>query len=164
MAKAIQQIDTQQSTAEEQQHKEIAALMNQIADNKQAIASMLEIVEQLEATGALDIMKGFLSAREKIGTIAVEQINQPNIHHTIKNTFYTLGFVGHLEPEKLNTMLASVQQGIESASTHAEKSEKTNLWGLMKSLRDPHVVTALSTVVSFLNGMGKGLEEKGDQH
>ncbi|GGC96277.1 hypothetical protein GCM10007216_28810 [Thalassobacillus devorans] len=162
MAKAIRQIEMQQSTAEEMQQKDMERILSQIADNKQAITSMLEIVDQLEATGVLDILKGFLSAREKIGTIAVEQINQPNIHHTIKNIFYTMGFVGHLEPEKLRTMLESFQKGVETASTHAEEKEKTSTWGLVKSLRDPHVVLALSTMVSFLKGMGNELEEKGD--
>lgn len=161
MAKAIEQIELIQPTAEEEQAQDLAVLLEHLAENRKAISSTIEILSELQKSGVLDIVKSFLHSREKVAAIAIEQVNQPNMHNIIRNAFNTIDFLGSLDPQQLNIMLSAVTKGLDESAKVMEQNEQRSLWGLMKSMRDPHTNLALTSMLGFLNGMGK---EMGKEH
>ncbi|WP_240376696.1 DUF1641 domain-containing protein [Bacillus piscicola] len=160
MAKAITQIDIHKETEQEQQRKAHEALLGQIADNRESIQTTLEILEELQQSGVLDMARSALKMREKIGAISIDTINQPSVHHLIKNSFNVVEFIGKIEPEELERMLNGLALGMERLSEEVEKNEKVSKWGLIKTMSDPHVLSALSYLTAFLNGMGEEMVRK----
>ncbi|WP_158737858.1 DUF1641 domain-containing protein [Alteribacillus sp. YIM 98480] len=160
MAKAITQINIQEKTAEEKQQQIQKDLLKQITDNHESIQTTLEIVEELQQAGMLDMAKGLLRMREKIGSISIDKINQPSMHHLIKNGFHAIEFIGRVEPEELEKMMNGVIHGMERMAKETEKDEETSMWKMFKTMRDPHVMTALSYLTAFLNGMGEEMGKK----
>ncbi|GAA0326056.1 hypothetical protein GCM10008967_15790 [Bacillus carboniphilus] len=160
MAKAIQQIERKQKNAEEERTEDLAAILTQIAENREAIQTSLMILQELHQAGILDMLKGLLRTREKVGSIAIEQINQPGMHNIIKNGMSAVQLLSSLDPNQLKQIFGGLSHGLHKASEGNEKKEQASMWGLMKSMRDPNVRTSLNTMVHFLNGMGEGLNQK----
>lgn len=163
MAKAIKQIEKTTPSSEELHDQDIAALLKQIAENRQAISTSLNILNELQQTGVLDTLNGLLKTRVKVASIAMEQVNQPSMHNIIRNGFNTIEFLGALDPEKLKVILNAVSKGLDETSERIGQNEPIGLWGMMKTIRDPDVNTALSSMLGFLNGMGKEMG-KGRTH
>ncbi|RSL32353.1 DUF1641 domain-containing protein [Salibacterium salarium] len=160
MAKAITQIDIEEKTEAEQKKQIHDDILNQIADNHDSIQTTLDIVEELQQAGILDMLKGLLRMREQIGSISIDKINQPSMHHLIKNSFHTIEFIGKVDPEELEKMMNGMINGMERLSKETEKTEDTGMWGLFKTMRDPHVLSALSYMTAFLNGFGEEMGKK----
>jgi uncharacterized protein YjgD (DUF1641 family) len=159
MAKAIKDIDKQRPNSIEEQAQAIQQLIEMTAESRDALVSFLEILQELHSAGLLDIVQGLLKTRHKVGVLAMGQLNQPEMHRIIKNGINTIQFLGELEPDQLQTMLNGVNKGLEKSATNAKKGEQISLWGLAKSMRDPDVKMSVSTMMAFLEGMGKGIKK-----
>ncbi|MRG85250.1 DUF1641 domain-containing protein [Salinibacillus xinjiangensis] len=160
MAKAITQIEKKQKNLQEERAEDLSAIVNQIADNREVIQDTLVILQELHEAGMIDMLKGFLRTREKVGTIAIEQLNQPGMHNIIKNGMNTIGLLANMNPDQLKAIFGGLNQGLEKAAKSTESQEQLGMWGLMKSMKNPSVKTSLNTMVSFLEGMGDGLNNK----
>jgi uncharacterized protein YjgD (DUF1641 family) len=158
MAKAIKHIDKKQPNAVEEQTEALGEILKLIAENREAITTSLEIIKELHTAGILDVVKGALRTREKIGVIAIEQMNQPEMHRTIRNGIYAMEFLGQLDPDKLKTLFNGISHGLEK--TADDHHEKIGMWGLLKAMRDPGVNASLTTMLNFLNGMGEEIGKK----
>ncbi|MBG9450979.1 hypothetical protein ABE67_17075 [Cytobacillus firmus] len=161
MAKAIKQIELVQPSAEEGQAKDIAGLLTQLSQNREALSSAIDIIGQLQKSGILDIIQGFLHSKEKVAAIAIDQVNQPNMHNIIRNGFNTVDFLGSLDPQQMNIMMSAVTKGLDESSEVMKRNEKTGVLGLMKALRDPDINLAINSMLGFLKGMGR---EMGKEH
>ncbi|MDC3414723.1 DUF1641 domain-containing protein [Aquibacillus sp. 3ASR75-11] len=160
MAKATTQIEKKESNVEEERAEDIAAIMKQIADNREAIQDSLIILQELHQSGVLDMVKGLLRTREKVGVLAMEQINQPGMHNIMRNGMNSIELLASLDPDQLKTVFGGLTQGLQKASESIETNEQMGAWGMLKSMRDPNVKTSLNTMAHFLNGMGEGLNNK----
>jgi uncharacterized protein YjgD (DUF1641 family) len=160
MAKAIKQIDKKESNPIEEQVQAIQQLIEMTAESRDALLSFLEILQELHSAGLLDIVQGLLKTRHKVGVLAMGQLNQPEMHRMIKNGINTIQFLGELDPDQLQTMLNGVNKGLEKSTMNVKKGEQISLWGLAKSMRDPDIKMSMSTMMGFLEGMGKGIKNK----
>ncbi|KML37382.1 DUF1641 domain-containing protein [Cytobacillus firmus] len=155
MAKAIKQIELVQPSAEEEQAQDIAGLLTQLSQNREALSSAIDIIGQLQKSGILDIIQGFLHSKEKVAAIAIDQVNQPNMHNIIRNGFNTVDFLGSLDPQQMNIMMSAVTKGLDESAEVMKRNEKTGVLGLMKALRDPDINLAINSMLGFLKGMGR---------
>lgn len=161
MAKAITHIEKKIPNPAEEQAESLTEILSLIAKNREAITTSLEILQELNSAGLLSILKGLLKTRDKVGVLAIEQLNQPSMHKTIKNGINTLQLLGEVDPDKLKTLLNAANSGLQSIG---ESNEKTSKWGLVKSMGDPDVLSSLSTMTGFLQGMGKELNKQKPLH
>jgi uncharacterized protein YjgD (DUF1641 family) len=159
MAKAIKDIDKKRSNPIEEQTEAIQQLIEMTAESRDALLSLLEILQELHNAGLLDFVQGLLKTRHKVGVLAMGQLNQPEMHRIIKNGINTIQFLGELDPDQLQTMLNGVNKGLEKSTMNTKKGEQVSLWGLAKSIRDPDVKMSMSTMMAFLEGMGKGIKK-----
>jgi len=160
MAKAIKQIDRIKQNEEEEKEQALSDILNQLADNREALTNTLEILNELQKTGILDMVRGLLRTRDKVGSIAIEQINQPSMHNMIKNGFNMIEFLGELDPDQVQKIMNGMHSGVDKTSEGMKKDETIGIWGMMKSIRDPHVNRSITTMFNFLEGMGEGLDKK----
>lgn len=158
LAKAIKQIRKETPNRQEEQSKAITDIMAALADNKEAIMATIGIVKQLHEMGVLNALNGLLEKRVDVGVIAVQQLNQPNMHNTIKNGMNTFNFLGQLNPDQLQTILKGVSHGLEKSAENIDKNEKVSLWKLGNSIRNPEIRTSLTTMLGFLEGMGEAFQ------
>ncbi|MCK6258981.1 DUF1641 domain-containing protein [Fictibacillus sp. KIGAM418] len=159
MAKAIKQIKKQIHTREEVQEEAVSGIVNELANNSEAILTMIGIVKNLHEMGALDTLSALIEKRNDVGVIAVQQLNKPEMHKTIKNGINAFNFLGTLNPDQLKTMLSGLSKGLERAAESVEKQEKPSLWELGKRMRNPETRATMSMMTEFLQGMGEGISD-----
>jgi uncharacterized protein YjgD (DUF1641 family) len=160
MAKPIKQIEKKQATPEEIQTQAVNDLLVTLTESRESLTKTLEIVQELQNAGILDMIKGFLKTREKLSVLAVEQLNQPSMHRIIKNGFGAVEFIGELDPDKLKTIMNAVNAGLEKSDKELKSQEQIGMWGMVKALRDPHINASLVMLLNFLQGMGSELDKK----
>ena len=160
MAKQIRQIDKHIPSELEERTEAIKKLVNMTADNHEAFMTIVEVVEELHESGILDMAKGLLRTREKVGVIAVEQLNQPSMHRVIQNGTNAFKFFGSIDPQQLQNMLNGVTRGLQKSADDMTKEEKLGLWGMAKKMRDPDVNASMTTLMGFLQGMGQEFNDK----
>jgi uncharacterized protein YjgD (DUF1641 family) len=161
MAKPITHIEKKIPNPIEEQAESLSEILSLVAKNREAITTSLEILQELQSAGVLDLLKGFLKTREKVGVLAIQQINTPEMHNTIKNGINLLQLIGQIEPDRLKTLLHAANKGLESMGGTNDKISK---WGLLKLMNDPDVLSSLSTMTGFLQGMGKELNSQKPLH
>jgi uncharacterized protein YjgD (DUF1641 family) len=159
LAKAIKQINREIPSPEAEQSQAIADIVKALADNREAIMSTIGIIKNLQDMGVLNALNGLIQTRAAVGEIAIQQLNQPAMHNTIKNGMNAFKFLGKLNPDQLQTMLDGVSHGLEKSAESIQKNEKTSLWQLGNSMRHSEVRTSLATMMGFLEGMGEVFQE-----
>ncbi|MGG0284244.1 DUF1641 domain-containing protein [Peribacillus butanolivorans] len=160
MAKAIKQIKREFPSKEELQSQTVTEILTSLADNSEAIITLIKIVNQLHEIGVLKALNGLLENRIDVGEIAIQQINQPSMHNTIKNGMNAFKFIGSIPPDQLQTFMEGVSGGLEKSSSSINENEKSSLWKLGNSIRTPEVRQSLSTMIHFLEGMGEVFIQK----
>ncbi|WP_139492443.1 DUF1641 domain-containing protein [Brevibacillus dissolubilis] len=160
MAKAIRHIEKATPNPVQEQAASINDLLVSLADSRDALVRFLDILREAEKAGLLDILYGVLKARHEIGYQAINQLNQPSMHHTIKNAMGIVSFLGQVDPNQLQIMLGGISHGLKRASEPPEDGRAPGLWGLAKDLRDPGVSSTLHTAMEFMKGMGEHLRNE----
>jgi uncharacterized protein YjgD (DUF1641 family) len=155
MAKAIKQINKSIPNPEEEQAQAISDILKALSDNREAILTTLGIMKHLHEMGVLNALHGMLEQRTEVGAIAIQQMNQPTMHNTIKNGINAFKFLGGVKPEQLQSIFQGLGHGLERSSEMIQKGEYPSLWKLGTSIRNPEVRASLSTMVEFLQGMGE---------
>lgn len=165
MAKAIKQIKKEIPTPEQEQSQAITDIIAALANNREAIMSTIGIIKHFHDMGILDALNGLLEKRTDVGVIAIQQINQPSMHNTIKNGMNTFKFLGQLNPDQLQIILNGVSRGFEKFGEKIDKNEKASLWKLGTSIQNEEVRKSLFTMLGFLEGMGEVFQgDKREMH
>ncbi|WP_077212829.1 DUF1641 domain-containing protein [Bacillus dakarensis] len=159
MAKAIRQISKSVPNPVTEQMQAVSELLNAITENKEVLLTTIDILKGLHEMGVLDAAKAMLEQRTDIGAIAIQQINQPAMHNTIKNAMNAFKFLGSIDPDQLQAILNGVSQGFDRSAEVLKNGENQSLWKLGTSLRDPDVKASLSTMMEFLHGMGEAFNQ-----
>lgn len=159
MAEAIKQIRKEIPTPEQEQAQAIADILAVLANNRDAIISTIGIIKHLQDMGVLNALNGLLEKRVDVGAIALQQINQPSMHNTIKNGMNAFKFLGQLDPEQLQIILNGVGRGLERFGEKMDENEKVSMWRLGSSMRNDEVRTSLFTLLGLLEGMGEVFKE-----
>lgn len=165
MAKAVRQISKSVPNQQEEQAEAVAAIIKELADNREAIVSTIAILKNLHEMGVLNIFKGLLEQRTDVGAIAIQQMNQPAMYNIIKNGMSAAKFLGSVNPEQLTNILEGVNKGMQRASESVDRKEDAGLWKLGKNIRTPEARASLAVMTEFLQGMGQAFQqEKRETH
>src|SRR4051794_39186446 len=104
MAKAITQIRKEIPNPEIEQSQAVSEIIQELTANKEAILEAISIIKGLHETKVLEAVHSMIEQRTEIGTIAIQQINQPSMHNVIKNGMSAFSFLGSLQPGQLTTI------------------------------------------------------------
>lgn len=156
MAKAITNIEKRVPDQLEVETEAIQQIAKAVANHREPLMKSLDILNELNQMGVLDALQGMLKNRQQIGVIAIDQMNKPGAHRIIKNGMETMQFLSKVNPSNLQTILNGIAAGVEQAVDH-EPNKKKGLWELFRTLRKPEILSSLSMMTKFLQGMGRGL-------
>jgi uncharacterized protein YjgD (DUF1641 family) len=159
MAKAITHINKHVPNQQEEQQQAFTEILTALADNKEALMKTLDILNQIQGLGALDAILAMMEKRTEVGVIALQQINQPTMHNTIKIAFNMIKFIGSVNPQQLQTMLNGVGRGLERSSESIQNGEVHGFMKLGKIMRSPEVRASMTTMIEFLRGMGEAFTQ-----
>lgn len=160
MAKATTLIKKFNENKAEENSQAVKEIIEELAENRQAIMEGINILKGLHELGALEALQALLEQRTAVGEIAIQQVNQPKMHNVIKNAMSAFGFLSSLDPKKLNTILAGVSHGFERIP---ENDKMQSLWSLQKHFWTHEIRASLAVVVHFLDGMGEVLLRRGKE-
>jgi uncharacterized protein YjgD (DUF1641 family) len=163
MAKAIRQIKKEVPNPVEEKAEAITAIVDALAENRDAIVKTLNIVKQLNEFGILDAANALLEKRTEVSVIALQQVNQPAMYNAVKNAFNAFKFFSSLQPDKLQTIMSGVDRGLERFTDAVESGEEQSLWKLGRSMTNPEIRTSLTSMLQFLRGMGEAFSEDQQQ-
>ncbi|MBH8599611.1 MULTISPECIES: DUF1641 domain-containing protein [unclassified Thermoactinomyces] len=163
MAKPIREIKPVEPTPEELQSQALMKIIESLADSREAIIDMLEIARYLQEMGILAAVKALLEQRHEVGLIVVEQLNQPKMHHILKNAITLMELLGKIQPEQLQRLLNGLFRGLESAKQKNLNGKIPSLWDLAKYIRDPDVRISIASMMALLQGVGESLRNDSGQ-
>ncbi|MEW8971177.1 hypothetical protein [Mesobacillus jeotgali] len=155
MAKAIRQISRQVPNETEERAQAVEEILQALADNKEAVLSMIELAKELHEVKVFETADSLLKQRNEVGVIAMQQVNQPAVHNIIKSGFGLFKFLGGMQPSQLETLLTGVSLGLKRMSQTGEKGKKQSIWKMRIRLRSPEIRAAMTTMVDFMEGMGE---------
>lgn len=161
MAKQLSNIEKRVMTQAEKDAQSLGQIMGAVSQQKEALMVFLDVLGELHQAGVLELLRGMLKSRTKIGVIALSQLNKSGAQHVIRNGFSAVQFLATLEPGRLRQMLDAVAHGLENAKP-AER--RLGVTGLVRAVRDPEVNASISTMLNFLHGMGEGLDHGAKIH
>jgi uncharacterized protein YjgD (DUF1641 family) len=160
MAKKIEQIEKHIPNKIEENADAINQILAKIAQNQKSVTVFLEIIEELHEAGVLDMVKGLLKTRDKVGALAIQQLNQPSAHRIIKNGMGAVQTLSQIDPNHLATMMNGLTNGLKESNEVEGERERISMWGMFRMMRDPDVNASLKTMIGFMQGMGKALNDK----
>jgi uncharacterized protein YjgD (DUF1641 family) len=163
MAKPILDIQRVEPSPEQVQTQAIQDLIKAIADNREIILDMFEIARQLHEMGILAIIKGLLENRHDVGLIAIQQLNQPKMHHLLKNIVTLTQGLGEIEPIHVQKMFHGLSRGLEASEQVISNGKTPSLWELAKYARDPSVRMSMATIMTILRGMGEAFRDESNR-
>lgn len=162
MGKAITNIEKFIPNKEDEKQQSIQEILDVVSQNRDALITFMDILKELQEFGVLDIIHGALKNRKEISVIAVSQVNQPGMHHIMKNGMSALQFLAGLDPEKMQNILKAVEHGVDRLAD-TENNKPIGIMGMGKAMFDPNVSLALGSMMNFMRGMGEGMKETGKQ-
>ncbi|HLO03650.1 MAG TPA: DUF1641 domain-containing protein [Symbiobacteriaceae bacterium] len=154
MATATTRIERRETTPAEQQAEALVELLGAVAQQKEALLTLFDIIGELHNAGLLQIVQGLLKGRQEIGVIGISQLNKSGAQNLIKNAMTAVQFMGSIDPAHLKEVLTAVGHGLEQMKP---AEERVNLWSMVNNVRDPDVMTSLGVMMNFLRGMGEAL-------
>lgn len=154
MAKATLDIERTDMTPEEARAKVLARIEQALADYEGGFVKWLELVDQLNEKGLLEIVTAMLKRGDRILEIAIRVAEEPGGMALIKNAIALIQGVGELDTKALGTVFKQLNAGL-NGMTDVHRPEITGAWSVMQTMRDKDVSTGLGIVFGFLKGLGE---------
>lgn len=154
MAKATTLIEKRELSRAEQDAQALAEIVGAVTQQRDAMLAFVDIVGTLHQAGILSLVQGILKSRHELGVMGINQLNKSGAQRIIKNGVSAMQFMAQLDPDRLKQVLGAVAHGLEQAQP---SDRRIGMWGMVNTLNDPDVNTALSVMINFMRGMGEGL-------
>ncbi|TCP23808.1 uncharacterized protein YjgD (DUF1641 family) [Scopulibacillus darangshiensis] len=158
MARPVTKIERMTVDPDVQEAKEREEVIAALMENKEAVLSVITLVDKLQDRGILDLLIALFGQGDKVLSIAARELNKPGVADTLDHLMNAAQMLGKLEINKMKGLVDNVNAGIEEAEKRVESGETTSLFDLMKLLKDPDVNRAVTASVGFLKGAGKGIK------
>jgi uncharacterized protein YjgD (DUF1641 family) len=159
MAQPISAVKKNMKTEEQIQHEKLVELQAQLAAKDEALKKVLDIIDELHHTGALEAGKAMLEAKDKIASIALGQASREPVTNMINNLMGAAGVLTKMDPEVTAKLLDSVVEGVRQGEDFVASDNKIGAFDLVKSLKDPDINRAIGFGLHFLKGMGQELKK-----
>jgi len=99
------------------------------AEHAAALLAGYEVLQGLNDSGALDLVRGALGSRDKVLGVAVDAAESPRSIRAIRNLLLLGNMLSEIDPEVLKVL---TQTGPEALKSMVCKPERPGLWRLIK--------------------------------
>jgi uncharacterized protein YjgD (DUF1641 family) len=153
MAKAIQQIE-KIPAPEVKQSEDKEALLRALYEQRAAVEKSIHFLQRMDDRGLLDLMTALIGQGDQLIGVAAHELNKPSNTSLLVHMIKLGQMVGELDIEKLQPLIQRVNKGIEKAEETATSGDTTNVFDLLRALKDPDVYRAITSLIGFLKGAG----------
>jgi uncharacterized protein YjgD (DUF1641 family) len=154
VAKAIQQIERTPVVPEEKASQDKEALIAALLERREAIEKAILFLQRADERGLLDVITALIGQGDKVMGVVSRELNKPHNSTMLVHFVKLAEMVGELDVEKLQPLIAKVNQGIEKADELVLTGETTTLFDMLKALKDPDVNRSITAIFGFLKGAG----------
>ncbi|KIL47185.1 DUF1641 domain-containing protein [Jeotgalibacillus soli] len=158
MALPITMIKKNAQTEEQIKQQKLEELTALLAQNDDALTKTLDIIRELNNSGALEAASSMLQSKEKIAKIAVDQVGREPITNMINNLMGAAGILTNVDAEVTTKLVGSVVSGLQHGEEFVQSEKQIGVMDLLKVLKDPDANRAIGFGIHFLKGMGKELK------
>lgn len=129
------------------------------AQHADALLAGYEVLQGLHDSGALDLVRGALAARDRVLGVAVGAAGSPQSIRAIRNLVLLSNMLGEIDPEVLKTFAQASPQTLKMM---VRQPEPPGLWRLIKDfLWNKDFRRGLAAVNTMLEAFGRSLFDSG---
>ncbi|AKS66441.1 DUF1641 domain-containing protein [Staphylococcus coagulans] len=154
MAERISKIKRIQKSEAEIKAERLTEVTDAIAENKDSILKVIELVRALDDAKILDAAKGAVKQRGVIAEKLTNELNKDQYSGVIHNMGQMVLMLGTLDPEALRVLLNKVNKGLHVAN-QASPNARTSIAGFMRVLKDDEMNQSLTYFLNMLKGMSR---------
>lgn len=154
MAERISKIKRIQKSEAEIKAERLTEVTDAIAENKDSILKVIELVRALDDAKILDAAKGAVKQRGVIAEKLTNELNKDQYSGVIHNMGLMVLMLGTLDPEALRVLLNKVNKGLHVAN-QASPNARTSIAGFMRVLKDDEMNQSLTYFLNMLKGMSR---------
>lgn len=155
MAKAIKTVHRIEITEEQKRKQDLDEVENALIENKESILELLQMLNHMHDRGILSLLTGLFGQGDKVMDILVKKADTPETANTLKNLLLMVGVLGTINVKQLEPILLKVNSGIARVAEEKDTDEKTGVFDIMRSLKDPEINRSVTLLLNFLKGMGQ---------
>lgn len=134
-------------------------LANAPQEHAEALLDGYALLEQLHRAGALELLRGALSAGDTILDRAVGAANSPQGTRALRNLLILGQMLGTINPELLECIAVALGQTL--GSERKPVIEPPGLLALLNQFRQPELRRSIALINRFLDTLGNQLKVSG---
>jgi len=137
----------------------LARLENAPAEHAAALLDAYELIEQAHAAGLFEVLRGVLSAKDKVVEAAVRETETPEAVRALRNAIILGKMLGSINPELMQCYATAVGETL--GSERKPVIDPPGLLSLLGQFRRPELRRSVALINRFLETLGTRLKEKG---
>jgi len=123
------------------------------AQHAEALLSAYDLLQSLHDSGAVDLLRGLLEARDELACIVASTVDTPEAIRGIRNFLLLSKLFASMPPDVLQSLTEAVVEGAKREKSHKAPGLGSLLW----RFRDPDSRHALAVILDLLKAVGRGL-------
>jgi uncharacterized protein YjgD (DUF1641 family) len=136
-------------------------LDNAPVKHAEAVLSAYEVIQGLYDRGVFDLVRGALSAGDRLLEIVVDEAKSPGGIRAVRNLFLLAKVLGTIEPELLKDFALAIPKAL--AQANAEEATPPGLIKLATTFSNRDFRRGLAGFNDLLVAFGKNLSSKSDE-
>jgi uncharacterized protein YjgD (DUF1641 family) len=137
----------------------LARLESAPAEHAEALLDGYELVQQLHEAGVFEVLRGVLSAKDKVVETAVGAAQKPDAVDALRNAIILGKMLGSINPELMQCYAAAVGETL--GSERKPVIEPPGLLSLLGQFRRKELRRSVALINRFLESLGHQLKSKG---
>ncbi|WP_082234380.1 DUF1641 domain-containing protein [Halobacillus massiliensis] len=154
MGKAITNIKRLEIPKEEQLEKDYQEVKQALAENKDSILTAIELLKALNEGGTLDTARALVHSKKDALGYVVNEISKETYSPLLENLPELFYLLVELDVKSIREVTNRLNSGVEEMQK-ADLNDRTSVFDLAKSLRDPEINRSITMMMQFLKGMGR---------
>jgi uncharacterized protein YjgD (DUF1641 family) len=138
----------------------LARLENAPMEHAEALLDSYELLQELHDKRIFTLLRGALSAGDKIIEDAVNVAQAPESVRAMRNLIILSKMLGSIEPELLRSVAVAVSETVGNES-RASLADPPGFFTLLSQFRQSGVRRSIALANRFLNSLGRQLSAKG---
>jgi uncharacterized protein YjgD (DUF1641 family) len=137
-------------------------LDNAPVEHAEAVLSAYEVIQGLHDRGVLDLVRGVLSAGDRLLEMAVDEVRSPEGVRTIRNLLLLAKVLGTIEPAWLRDVTLAIPKAL--AQANAEQARPPGLIQLVRTFSTRDFRRGLAGLSDLLVQFGKNMSSQHNAH
>jgi uncharacterized protein YjgD (DUF1641 family) len=133
-------------------------LDNAPLEHAEAVLSAYEMIQGLHDRGVFDLVRGALSASDRLLEMAVDEVRSPEGVRAIRNLLLLAKVLGTIEPELLRDFTLAIPKAL--AQANAEEARPPGLIKLLSTFSNRDFRRGLAGFNDLLMAFGKNLSSQ----